>query len=123
MLHYANAEEIAARMKEAQTIVLVRTLHGGLQVIVDGQPAKNDMRNNRFAQVIANLVVPGIYPREVGRVELRAVAPQIEFNSDPMPRYFNIALYTPNNARLGEHDSLRPRDEVASSLAIKLSLG
>lgn len=123
MLHNANAQEILERIKEAKTITLVRQQRGGLSVIVDGTPAKNDMRNNRFVQVISNLVEPSVKPSEVGRVELRAVAPQVEFSAGSVPRYFNIAFYGLFDARIGDHDVLKPQEEVASSLAIKLSLG
>ncbi|MDX1922311.1 MAG: hypothetical protein SFW65_04180 [Alphaproteobacteria bacterium] len=107
---------------DAGTLTLKRISDGGLSITANGKPVATCLRSDVFAAAITDLVYPEIDVTQVARVELTPVAPQVMFTEGHIPRFYNVAVYSTDNVRLGERDGLRHQEQVVTSLAAKLAL-
>lgn len=117
----SNAVSIIVQIADAQALVVKRVSDNGIHIASGAKTLATCLRSNVFDDAIAGLVLPGVTPAQVARIELHHVEAPVEFTTARGQQYFNIALYSVDNMLLGGREALKIKGDVAQALTAKLA--
>ncbi len=117
----SNPAAMIEQITAARTLVVKRVSDGGMHISENGKTVATCLRSNAFETAIAGLVASDVNVAQVARIELRHVAPQLEFTVDGIEDYFNIAPHSTDNVQLGQREGLKGKRDVARSLTAHLT--